>query len=87
MSAKPSKRQILVALAGMYIQYCGGRLGHDFMSAGEDAIEILEAYGLGNEYAGIDEVVLDKFERGIDPINKTNKEKQNERHTKSDKAR
>ena len=40
------KREILEALAEMYTQYCGGRSGHMFITAGEHAQEILERYGI-----------------------------------------
>lgn len=40
------ERRLLVALAEMYEQYCQD--GHRFMSAGEDAADVLESYGLTN---------------------------------------
>ena len=57
-------REAVVALGFMYSQYCGPNFGHDFMGAGESAIEVLEKYGLGNERDGVDEIALDKLERG-----------------------
>lgn len=55
--------EAIIALADMYDQYCGDNFGHDFMGAGENAIEILEKYGLGDERKGVDQVALEKFER------------------------
>jgi len=43
---KPTKKQILSALASMWNQYCPPPWTHNFMSAGEEAEEVLEAYGL-----------------------------------------
>ena len=54
----------------MYVQYCGDNFGHSFMGAGENAIEILEKYGLGNERDGVDEVKLDKLEASLTKQNK-----------------
>ena len=48
--SKPSKKEILDSLYWMYSQYCSG--GHDFMSAGETASEILELY----KYIEVDNV-------------------------------
>lgn len=56
--AEVERNRVLLALVGMYEQYCPGRLGHNFMGAGEDAIEIIEEYGLGNEIDGIDEAAV-----------------------------
>jgi len=58
-------KESLVALGFMYAQYCGPNFGHSFMSAGEQAIEVLEKYGLGNERDGVDEIALDKLEREL----------------------
>lgn len=55
--------RMLISLAWMYEQYCGSNYGHDFMSAGEDCIEILEDYGLGNEIKGINHKRLDSLEK------------------------
>ena len=47
--------EFIDALARMYRQYCGGKTGHEFMGAGENAQEILEKYGLlknANEMGG-----------------------------------
>lgn len=55
--------RMLIALAWMYDQYCGDNYGHDFMSAGEECIEILEGYGLGNEKDGINQKRLDRLEQ------------------------
>lgn len=49
---KESQR-ILMALTNMYLQYCNSPYGHDFMSAGESAIEVLEDYGLADEKTGV----------------------------------
>lgn len=57
--------RLLVSLAWMYEQYCGDNYGHNFMGAGEDAIEILESYGLGNEVDGINDKKLDKLEKQL----------------------
>lgn len=43
---KPSKKEILYALASMWEQYCPPPYGHSFMSAGENAEEVLEDCGL-----------------------------------------
>lgn len=59
----PELRQALIALAWMYEQYCGPNFGHHYMNAGEDAIAILEKYGLGNEKDGIDHEALTELER------------------------
>lgn len=61
-------RKALIALAWMYDQYCGDNFGHNFMGAGEDAIEILENYGLGDERKGIDHVALEMLEQGSDMV-------------------
>jgi len=39
----------LEALCEMYDQYCSGTYGHEFMGAGEHAIEILDKYGLAKD--------------------------------------
>lgn len=59
------KMKILSALADMYGQYCDGPYGHDFMGAGEGAIEILENYKLASEDKGIDYVAVDKLDEYI----------------------
>lgn len=59
------KMEILYALADMYTQYCDGPFGHDFMSAGEGAIEILENYSLASESKGVDYDAVDGLEKKI----------------------
>ena len=49
LEASDREARLLNALAGMYEQYCGKKYGHDFMGAGEEAISILEDYGVHNE--------------------------------------
>lgn len=51
----------LYALAMMYFQYCNKPFGHDFMSAGERAIDVLEDYGLASEETGVDTEKLDEL--------------------------
>lgn len=38
--------ELLEALVGMWDQYCGGGYGHAFMTAGENAYEVLKKYRL-----------------------------------------
>jgi formylmethanofuran dehydrogenase subunit B len=38
--------ELLESLADMYDQYCGEESGHSFMSAGEQALTILQEYGV-----------------------------------------
>jgi hypothetical protein len=59
------EKQLLIALAWMYEQYCGDNFGHDFMSAGEGAIELLENYGLGNEKDGVFINKVEELERNV----------------------
>lgn len=66
--ARIEKLNILYSLADMYGQYCDGPYGHDFMSAGEGAIEILENYGLAIEAKGIDYKALDKLNEDISTL-------------------
>ena len=49
LEASDREARLLNALAGMYEQYCGKKYGHDFMGAGEEAISILEDYGVHDE--------------------------------------
>lgn len=58
---KESQR-ILMALTSMYFQYCDAPYGHDFMGAGESAIDVLEDYGLASEDKGVNEQQMDKLE-------------------------
>lgn len=58
-------KEALIALACMYDQYCGDNYGHDFMCAGESAIEIIENYGLGNEKDGVNIPAVDALERSL----------------------
>lgn len=55
------EKRILLALADMYGQYCSGRFGHDFMSAGENACEILDNYGLMKLDDELDEDAVEKL--------------------------
>jgi hypothetical protein len=55
-------QRILDALTSMYFQYCNRPYGHDFMGAGERAIEVLEDYGLATEDLGVNEQQMDKLE-------------------------
>ncbi len=55
--------RILDALTYMYFQYCNSPYGHDFMGAGERAIDVLEDYGLASEAVGVNEEEMDKLER------------------------
>lgn len=59
------RNKLLLALAYMYSQYCGGSYGHDFMTAGETAIEILEEHGLADEETGVNEKALDELEKKV----------------------
>lgn len=56
-------KDALVALGRMYQQYCGPNFGHNFMGAGEYAIDVLEKYGLGDERNGVNKIALDKLEQ------------------------
>jgi hypothetical protein len=38
--------EALEALCDMWNQYCGGKWGHSFMSAGENCAYVLDKYGL-----------------------------------------
>ena len=58
---KESQR-ILNALALMYAQYCDRPYGHDYMGAGEAAIEVLEDYGLADEAVGVNHEKINKLE-------------------------
>lgn len=58
---KESQR-ILMALTNMYFQYCNSPYGHDFMGAGESAIDVLEDYGLASEAVGVNEAAMDRLE-------------------------
>jgi hypothetical protein len=55
-------QRILSALTSMYFQYCNKPYGHDFMGAGEQAIEVLEDYGLAHEDKGVIDEQMDKLE-------------------------
>ena len=55
-------RRILMALANMYSQYCDKPFGHDFMGAGESAIEVLEDYGLASEAIGVNDEKMNELE-------------------------
>lgn len=55
-------QRILAALTSMYFQYCNKPYGHDFMGAGESAIDVLEDYGLASEAVGVNEEQMDKLE-------------------------
>jgi len=45
-AVREARIEMLEPLCLMYDQYCSGPSGHDFMMAGESAIEVLEEYGL-----------------------------------------
>lgn len=49
--------EVLEALCGMWEQYCGGEWGHEFMSAGEEAEEVLEKYDLLIHVKGVQQKV------------------------------
>jgi len=56
--------EVLDALCDMYNQYCSPPGGHMFMSAGENAEEVLSKYGLlKNENAQSAEVDFDQLEK------------------------
>lgn len=59
----PEAQRILDALTSMYFQYCNSPYGHNFMGAGERAIDVLEDYGLASETVGVNEEEMDKLER------------------------
>jgi hypothetical protein len=40
------EKELLLALASMYAQYCAGAWGHKNMQAGEGAYDVLLKYGL-----------------------------------------
>ncbi len=60
--------RVVCALAGMYEQYCPGRLGHNFMGAGEEAAEVLEWYGLIKGQDELDTDAVEEFAMGADVI-------------------
>jgi hypothetical protein len=63
--ASEKEAKLLNALGGMYGQYCAKPHGHDFMGAGEEAIEILEDYGIHDESRQWDEQSYDKLEKKV----------------------
>ncbi len=46
---KLSLNNAVWALLSMYEQYCGDKYGHSFMGAGEEAIGVLDSYGIPND--------------------------------------
>lgn len=54
-------QRILAALTSMYSQYCNSPYGHNFMGAGEAAIDVLEDYGLADEAIGVNQEQKDKL--------------------------
>lgn len=55
--------EALEALCGMWGQYCDGPSGHCFMTASEDAADVLDKYGLLiNDNGTGGEVDYDKLE-------------------------
>jgi hypothetical protein len=55
--------ELLEALASMIEQYCGDKWGHCFMSAGEQAFEVLKKHDLiKNETAVGGEIAWEKLE-------------------------
>lgn len=55
--------EALEALCGMWNQYCGSEWGHEFMSAGENASDVLDKYHLLKNDTGTGgEIDWDKLE-------------------------
>lgn len=61
----------LEALCMMWDQYCDGEWGHMCMTAGENAEEVLDSYGLlihtGGYAAHVDEAKLDFYRKSVIP--------------------
>lgn len=61
--------EVLEALCGMWNQYCGGKWGHEFMSAGEDTADVLDKYKLLKNDTGtggeIDWDILEEYRKKI----------------------
>lgn len=68
--AKKEQARLLDALGLMYSQYCSDKFGHDFMSAGEAAIDILEDYGIHSEDWEWTDKSYDKLEQVVNELNK-----------------
>lgn len=64
-AAHERNAELLNALGLMYGQYCSKKLGHDFMGAGEAAIELLEEYGIHDEYSAWSDKTYDKLEQVV----------------------
>lgn len=62
LAAQEREAKLLNALGLMYGQYCSKPMGHDFMGAGEAAIEVLEDYGIHNEDLEWTDESYDKLE-------------------------
>ena len=68
--ARKENARLLNAVGLMYAQYCKKKLGHDFMGAGEAAIEILEDYEIHNENWEWTDKSYDKLEAVVENLNK-----------------
>ena len=64
-AAREKNAELLNALGLMYGQYCSKKLGHDFMGAGEAAIELLEEYGIHDEYSEWSDKTYEKLEQVV----------------------
>jgi hypothetical protein len=72
--ARKREAKLLNALGLMYGQYCSGSMGHDFMSAGEAAIDILEDYGVHNEELEWTDKTYDKLDSVVATLNQKEQE-------------
>lgn len=62
---------VLDALCGMWNQYCGDKWGHAFMSAGENALEVLDKHKLiKNETGCGGEIDWDRLEEYRQMLNR-----------------
>lgn len=68
--ARKENARLLNAVGLMYAQYCKKKLGHDFMGAGEAAIEILEDYEIHDENWEWTDKSYDKLEAVVAHLNK-----------------
>lgn len=71
--SRKKEARLLEALARMYSQYCEHPYGHDFMGAGESAIELLEEYGVHSEDTAWDEKSEQNLANVIEALKSNNK--------------
>ena len=63
--------EALEALCFMWKQYCGGLWGHEFMSAGETAAEVLDKHSLLKNDTGVGgSIDFEKLEEYRESLNK-----------------